>query len=125
MAHNYERTKEKLERTEARMLKVQEEEKRLEAELKELRAREERERLISRGEMLEKVLRDPLTLSNEQIDSLLTALFGMPDAQRLLSTVLGAATDGASEAEVSAVDDAASESEDTLMSDTEGQLTFA
>ena len=97
MAHHYERTKEKLARTEARLLKTTEERKRLEAELKELRVQEERERLISRGEMLEKHLRDPLALSNDQINRLLEDVFGMADVQRRLDEMLGTVTDDESE----------------------------
>lgn len=106
MAHHYERMKEKLARTEARLLKATEERKRLEAELKVLRVQEERERLISRGEMLEKHLRDPLALSNDQINRLLEDVFGMADVQRQLDEMLGTVTDSVAEAEALPTPDA-------------------
>ena len=88
MAHDYERTRQKLERTEAQLLNVMETRRKLEARLKELREQEEIDRLCSRGEMLEKHLREPELLTNAEIGSLLETVFGTDAVQERLEELL-------------------------------------
>ncbi len=90
MARSYEMTRQKLERTEAQLQKAIETRKRLESQLRELRAQEETERLCSRGAILEKYLREPLLLTNVQIDGLLERLFRSSFTQRQLDEMIAA-----------------------------------
>ena len=90
MAHDYERTRRKLERTEAQLLKAIEMRRKLEAQLKALREQEKIDRLCSRGEMLETYLREPELLTNAEIDSLLETAFGMDAVQAQLAELLNA-----------------------------------
>ncbi len=90
MAHDYERTRQKLERTEAQLLKAIEMRRKLEAQLKALREKEEIDRLCSRGEMLEMYLREPQLLTNAGIAILLETAFGMDAVQSQLAELLSA-----------------------------------
>ena len=90
MARNYEKTRQKLERTEAQLQKAIETRRRLESQLRELRAQEETERLCSRGAILEKYLREPLLLTNAQIDTLLELMFRSSFTQRQLDELIAA-----------------------------------
>ena len=90
MAHDYERTRRKLERTEAQLLKAIEMRRKLEAQLKALREQEEIDRLCSRGETLETYLQEPQLLTNAEIDSLLETAFGTDAVQARLAELLNA-----------------------------------
>ena len=90
MAHDYERTRQKLERTEAQLLKAIEMRRKLEAQLKALREQEEIDRLCSRGEMLETYLREPELLTNAEISNLLETAFGTDAVQAQLAELLSA-----------------------------------
>ena len=90
MAKNYLDLQKKLEETEAQLRKTIERTKTLEAQKKQLAEEAEAERLRSRGALLEKHLREPALLTNEQIDSLLAILFGSADTQEKLDGLLDA-----------------------------------
>ena len=90
MAKNYLDLQKKLEETEAQLRKTIERTKTLEAQKKQLAEEAEAERLRSRGALLEKHLREPALLTNEQIDSLLAILFGSASTQEKLNGLLSA-----------------------------------
>lgn len=85
MTGNYEKTMRKLELAEAKLQKVAEKKKDLEAEKKVLLERVETERLSSRGTILESFLKEPLILTNEDISSLLEMCFSSSLTQRKLN----------------------------------------
>ena len=90
MAKNYLDLQKKLEETEAQLRKMIERTKTLESQKKQLAEAAEAERLRSRGALLEKHLREPALLTNEQIDSLLAILFGSAATQEKLDGLLSA-----------------------------------
>lgn len=75
MTGNYEKTLQKLEQAEAKLQKIADKKKDLEAERKSLLERAETERLSSRGLILESFLKEPLVLTNEDIKTLLGLMF--------------------------------------------------
>ena len=90
MAKNYLDLQKKLEQTEARLLKMAEQRKTLEAMKKQLAEESVLERLRSRGELLEKYLREPMVLTNEDIDTLLELLFRSDSTQQRLEEMIAA-----------------------------------
>ncbi len=108
MAKNYLDIQRKLEQTEARLLRMAEQRKALEAMKKQLAEESVLERLRSRGELLEKYLREPMVLTNEDIDTLLELLFRSSYTQQRLEEMIAARK--ASMAEAGDVDDADHES---------------
>ena len=75
MTGNYEKTLQKLEQAEAKLQKIADKKKDLEAERKSLLERAETERLSSRGLILESFLKEALVLTNEDIQTLLELMF--------------------------------------------------
>ena len=90
MAKNYLDLQKKLEQTEARLQKMAEQRKALETMKKQLAEASELERLRSRGELLEKHLREPMVLTNEDIDTLLELLFRSSFTQQRLEEMIAA-----------------------------------
>lgn len=90
MALNHEKTQQKIKRMEVQLQKAIETRKRLETELKELRAKEEKDRLCSRGKILEKYLRKPLLLTDREIDELLEIMFRSSFTKQKLDALFAA-----------------------------------
>ncbi len=90
MAKNYLELQKKLEQTEARLQKMAEQRKTLETMKKQLAEASELERLRSRGELLEKHLREPMLLTNEDIETLLELLFRSDSTQRRINEMIAA-----------------------------------
>ncbi len=90
MAKNYLDLQKKLEQTEARLQKMAEQRKALEAMKKQLAEESVLERLRSRGELLEKHLREPMLLTNEDIDTLLELLFRSDATQQRMNGMIAA-----------------------------------
>ncbi len=111
MAKNYLDIQRKLEQTEARLLRMAEQRKALEAMKKQLAEESVLERLRSRGELLEKHLREPMLLTNEDIDTLLGLLFCSDSTQQRLEEMIAARK--ASTAETWDADDADPEGAET------------
>jgi len=90
MTVNYEKTLQKLEQAEAKLLKISEKKKGLEAAKKALQDKAETERLSSRGMILESFLKEPQVLTNEDISSLLGLLFRSSFSQKRLEELISA-----------------------------------
>lgn len=90
MTGNYEKTLQKLEQAEAKLLKISEKKKGLEAAKKALQDKAETERLSSRGMILESFLKEPLVLTNEDISSLLGLMFRSSFSQKRLDELISA-----------------------------------
>ena len=87
---NYEKTLQKLEQAKAKLLKISEKKKDLEAAKKALQDKAETERLSSRGMILESFLKEPLVLTNDDISSLLELMFRSSFSQKRLNELISA-----------------------------------
>ena len=90
MTGNYEKTLQKLEQAEAKLQKISEKKKDLEAAKKALQDKVETERLSSRGMILESFLKEPQVLTNEDISSLLGLMFRSSFSQKTLNEKISA-----------------------------------
>ena len=88
MTGNYEKTLQKLEQAEAKLQKIADKKKDLEAERKSLLERAETERLSSRGLILESFLKEPLVLTNEDIKTLLGLMFRSSFSKEILDKMI-------------------------------------
>ena len=97
MTGNYEKTLQKLEQAEAKLQKIADKKKDLEAERKSLLERAETERLSSRGLILESFLKEPLVLTNDDIKTLLGLMFRSSFSKETLDKMIRARKEGAQE----------------------------
>lgn len=88
MTGNYEKTLQKLEQAEAKLQKIADKKKDLEAEMKSLLERAETERLSSRGLILESFLKEPLVLTNDDITRLLNISFCSREVKEAMAKML-------------------------------------
>ena len=79
---------EKEEKLKKQIQNLENEEKILKKEEKELKRKERSHRLIVRGAMLEKHLKKPLILSDEDIDGLLEYIFALKQVDELLNDLI-------------------------------------
>ena len=79
---------EKEEKLKKQIHNLENEEKILKREEKELKRKERSHRLIVRGAMLEKHLKRPLVLTDEDIDGLLEYIFALKQVDELLNDLI-------------------------------------
>lgn len=88
MNEKLEKLNRELEETEAKLRRVQHQEKILEHQIKKLNRRERTHRLCTRGAMLESYLPQPENVTDEQIDVILKTLFHRNDIRQSIAKIL-------------------------------------
>ena len=88
MNQEIEKLKEEKHRNEAKLRQLKHEQKALEAEEKGLRRKERNHRIFTRGGMLESFLIKPTLLTDDQVHSLLKAIFHKPEVNEMLNHMI-------------------------------------
>lgn len=88
MNEKLEQLNQEIAKGEARLRRAQHEEKILQHQIKTLNWKERTHRLCTRGAMLESCLPHPETVTDEQVTTILNALFRRSDTERLIQMVL-------------------------------------
>lgn len=88
MNEKLEQLNQEIAKGEARLRRAQHEEKILQHQIKVLNRKERTHRLCTRGAMLESCLPHPEAVTDEQVSTILNALFRRSDTELLIQTVL-------------------------------------
>lgn len=88
MNKKIEKFNEEIEKTEAKLRKVQQREKMLKRQAILLTRKERTHRLCTRGAMLESYLPHPETITDEQVSAILKILFHKSDSRQLMEKIL-------------------------------------
>ena len=88
MNEKLEQLNQEIAKGEARLRRAQHEEKILQHQKKVLTRKERTHRLCTRGAMLERFLTRPEAVTDEQVGTILNALFSRSETKRLIETVL-------------------------------------
>ena len=88
MNQKIEKLKKEKERNETMLRQLEHKQKALEAEEKGLRRKERNHRIFTRGGMLEAFLLKPTLLTDDQVHSLLKAIFHKPEINEMLNHMI-------------------------------------